>query len=331
LSEKQQALRHWLDGRVDSWQWLEQQCRQQGGARQQSSASSIEFVEGFRALGSDLSLARTTFPDSRLVKYLAGLFARSYEQIYRRPSALWYSIKDVFLHEAPAIVYDIRRVLAATISLFLLSILCGWWLVYSFPDLAGLFASQKMIDTVEAGGLWTDNLLNILPSSILSLSIISNNIIVTLFAFVLGAFYGIGTVYIISLNGLMLGGVFAFTAHNGLAGRLFEFIIAHGVVELSVICLAGAAGVYLGESLIRPGNRTRTAAFRLAVRRAGALLLVAIPFLVGAGFIEGYVSPNDAFPLATRLVVGLGYGVVFWLVLARGFWQQSAVRVTHPS
>ena len=329
MNETQQALQRWLDGRVERWQWLEQQCRLQGGARQDAAHTSSDFIEGFRALGSDLSLARATSPDSRLTRYLAGLFTRSYEQIYRRPSALWHSLKDVFLHEAPTVVYDIRGALAATVSLFLLSIGCGWWLVYSFPDLAGLFASQQMIDTVEAGDLWTDDLLNILPSSVLALSIITNNVAVTLFAFVLGAFYGIGTIYIISLNGLMLGGVFAFTAHHGLAGRLFEFIIAHGVVELSVVCLAGAAGIYLGESLMRPGNRTRVEAFRKAVRQAGALLLVAIPFLIGAGFIEGYISPNAVFPLAARLVIGLGYGLVFWLVLTRGFRQRHTARVTQ--
>lgn len=324
MSEAQQALRHWLEGRVERWQWLEKQCRLQGDGRQDSSRSSIEFIEGFRALGSDLSLSRAVFPGSRLTRYLEGLFARAYEQVYRRPPALWHSLKDVFLHEAPAMVYDIRGALAATVALFLLSIFCGWWLVYSFPDLVGLFASQKMIDTVESGDLWTDDLLNILPSSVLALSIIANNITVTLFAFVLGAFYGIGTIYIISLNGLMLGGVFAFTALHGLAGRLFEFIIAHGVVELSVICLAGAAGVHLGESLMRPGNRSRVDAFRTAVRRAGALLLVAIPFLVGAGLVEGYISPAAAFPLSTRLVVGLAFGLVFWLVLTRSFWRQHA-------
>lgn len=329
MSAAQEALRHWLEGRAERWQWLEEQCRLQGGGRQESSRSSIAFVEGFRALGSDLSLARAAFPESRLTKYLAGLFARSYEQIYRRPTALWHSLRYVFLQQAPAVVYELRGALAATLSLFLLSIACGWWLVSSYPELAGLFASQKMIDTVESGELWTDDLLNILPSSVLALSIITNNITVTLFAFVLGAFYGIGTLYIISLNGLMLGGVFAFTAHHGLAGRLFEFVIAHGVVELSVICVAGAAGVSLGESLIRPGNHTRVDAFRAAVRRAGALLLVTIPFLVGAGFIEGYVSPDAVFSPSVRLVVGLSFGLVFWLVLTRSLWQQCKESVVE--
>jgi uncharacterized membrane protein SpoIIM required for sporulation len=80
---------------------------------------------------------------------------------------------------------------------------------------------------------------------------------------------------------------------------------------------------------MRPGNRTRVEAFRKAVRQAGALLLVAIPFLVGTGFIEGYISPNAAFPLSARLVIGLGYGLVFWLVLTRGFWQRHAAGVTQ--
>jgi uncharacterized membrane protein SpoIIM required for sporulation len=324
LNDTQQALRHWLEGRAERWQWMEQQCRLQRGAREDTPGPSSAFIEGFRALGRDLSLARAQFPEARLTRYLADLFARSHEQINRRPSSLRQSLKDVFLHEAPAVVHDMRTVLAATVALLVLSLFCGWWLVSSFPDLAALFASQDMIDTVESGKLWTDDLLNILPSSVLAFSIITNNVTVTLFAFVLGAFYGIGTLYIISLNGLMLGGVFAFTAQHGLAGRLFEFIIAHGVVELSVICLAGAAGVSLGEAVMRPGNHTRVEAFRAAVRRAGVLLLAAIPFLAGAGLIEGYISPDAAFPLPARLVIGLAYGLVFWLVMTRSLWRRHA-------
>ena len=329
MNETQQALRHWLEGRAERWQWMERQCRLQRGAREVAPGPVSAFIEGFRALGSDLSLARAQFPEARLTKYLADLFARSHEQINRRPAALWRSLGDVFLHEAPAVVHDMRAVLAATLALFALSLFCGWWLISGYPELAALFASQDMIDTVESGELWTDDLLNILPSSVLAFSIISNNITVTLFAFVLGAFYGLGTLYIISLNGLMLGGVFAFTAQHGLAGRLFEFIIAHGVVELSVICLAGAAGVSLGEALMRPGNRTRVEAFRTAVRRAGVLLLAAIPFLVGAGLIEGYISPDAAFPMPARLVIGLAYGLVFWLVMTRSLWQRRAETVAN--
>ena len=117
---------------------------------------------------------------------------------------------------------------------------------------------------MERGELWTDGLLNVTPSAVLSVSILTNNIVVSLFAFCSGVIFGLGTFYLIGMNGLSLGAIFAFTGQHGLAGRLFDFVVAHGCVELSCICIAGAAGAYIGEALIRPGEHTRSEAFRLA-------------------------------------------------------------------
>ena len=127
-----------------------------------------------------------------------------------------------------------------------------------------MFADAKLIATVERGELWTDGLLNVTPSAVLSVSILTNNVVVSFFAFCSGVVFGLGTFYLIGLNGISLGAIFAFTGQHGLAGRLFDFVIAHGCVELSCICIAGAAGAYLGEALIRPGELTRSEAFRVA-------------------------------------------------------------------
>ena len=216
----------------------------------------------------------------------------------------------------------------ASVSLgFCLAGCAGWWLVASYPELIGLFASEAMIEKVQSGELWTDDLLNVTPSSMLSLGILTNNIVVTLSAASLGVFYGLGTIYIIGLNGLMLGGVFAFTAQHGLAGRLFEFVCAHGFVELSVIAIGGAVGFYIGEAIARPGHLARVESFRRAVSRTSALIVVCVVFLVGAGLIEGYVSPDDRFSLAMRLIIGLGYWVLFLLALIGwpGFWFRRGV------
>jgi uncharacterized membrane protein SpoIIM required for sporulation len=172
------------------------------------------------------------------------------------------------------------------------------------------------------GELWTDDLLNVFPSSLLALQIFTNNIAVSLFALCLGVLYGLGTIYIIGMNGLMLGGVFALTAQHGMARRLFEFVCAHGFVELSVICVAGAVGASLGEALARPGHLTRAAAFQAATARGARLMLICAVFLVGAGVIEGYVSPDPSFALGERLAIGLVYWLLFLLVLtgALGRW-----------
>jgi len=179
--------------------------------------------------------------------------------------------------------------------------------VHRYPELIALFASPDTIASVERGQLWTQGLLNVVPSSLLSIQILTNNIVVTLFAYCLGFLFGLGTLYILGLNGLMLGAIFAFVGQHGLAGALFGFIVAHGCVELSVMCLSGAAGAAIGESLVRPGADGRLESFRAAALRTVPVLVSCAVLLVGSGFIEGFISPDPRFSLATRVAVGVGY------------------------
>jgi uncharacterized membrane protein SpoIIM required for sporulation len=72
----------------------------------------------------------------------------------------------------------------------------------------------------------------------------------------------------------------------------------------------------LGEALARPGELTRAAAFQRSVARGLRLMVVCLTFLVGAGVLEGFVSPNPRFPLSARLAIGLGYFAFFVLVLS---------------
>ncbi len=323
VPSSQTAVGKWLEGRVPDWQRLSELLTRQRDRKSEKLSETLELVQRFRGLARDVSLARGVMPDGRLTRELEGLFLRAHEAVYRRPNSIWQQLLELMRDDVPAVTRELRNPLAASLALFLGSMLVGWWLVTSFPELAALFASETMIDMVQRGELWTDGLLNVIPSSVLSFSIMANNIAVSLTAFALGALYGLGTVYILGLNGLMLGGVFALTAQHDLAGRLFSFVIAHGVVELSIIFLAGAAGIHLGEALARPGSRSRSAAFRAAVSRGAKLLPVCVLFLVGCGLIEGYVSPDERYSLVARSVVGVSYGLLFWLVLSGWLWRWS--------
>jgi len=317
----QHSLKTWLQSRSGHWQRLNELLSVQKDKRSQPLDEVLEIVQESRALARDVSLAQSVLPNSKTTHSLEALFTRSDDVIYRKPQAFWYEFKKLIVDEVPQVMADLRNTFFATASLFILMAIAGWLLVWNYPEMVSLFASTTMVDYVQSGKLWTDDLLNVMPSSVLSISIMTNNIVVSLFAFVLGAFYGIGTLYIIGMNGFMLGGVFAFTAHYDLDERLFNFVIAHGVVELTVICLAGAAGIRLGEAIIRPGDRSRVAAFQAAVNQAGKLLVVVSLFLVGAGIIEGYVSPNDSYPLESRVVIGLCYGILLWTVLTGSIWK----------
>jgi len=314
-SRSETALGNWLKGRSAHWQRLNRALHEISARRKAELPQLKELVSGYRALARDLSLARAAAPEAKLVARLEALLTEAREVIHRRPGNVREALTGVFRDGAATVAFELRGRIAAVTGLFAASAAAGWWLVDTYPELAALFASEEMINHVQRGELWTDGLINIVPSALLSLGIMSNNIVVSLFAFTLGALYGLGTLYVVGMNGLMLGGVFALTAQHGLAGRLAEFVVAHGMVEISVILLAAAAGVELGEALARPGKLGRAAAFRDAVRHAGQLLPVCAVFLIGAGLIEGYVSPDPHFTAAQRVAIGSAYWLLLLLVL----------------
>ncbi len=181
-----------------------------------------------------------------------------------------------------------------------------------------MFASPQLIATVERGELWTDGLLNVTPSAVLSVYILTNNIVVSFFAFCSGIVFGLGTFYLIGTNGMSLGAIFAFTGQHGLAGRLFDFVVAHGCVELSCICIAGAAGAYVGEALIRPGELHAQRGVPRGRGEGMRVLVVVTLLLFICGFIEGYVSPDPEVPRWARVTIGVGYWL-FMISLLRGY------------
>jgi uncharacterized membrane protein SpoIIM required for sporulation len=110
----------------------------------------------------------------------------------------------------------------------------------------------------------------------------------------------------------MLGAVFAFVQNYGLAGELGEFVIGNGPVELSVICLAGGAGLRLGHAMIAPGLMRRRDAVAAAGRDAMTIAFIGALWLVVAGTIEGFISPSAVIPWSGKLLVGLVSGSLMW-------------------
>jgi uncharacterized membrane protein SpoIIM required for sporulation len=289
-------------------------------ARQDATVDeALNAVEAYRGLARDLAAARRMVPNSRTSAGLESLYRQMHSMISRRPRNASQSVRTALAVDIPEITQELRGPILGMGALMVLSALAGWWLISTFPTLIGMFASEKMIEQVEQGHLWTEGLINVVPSSVLSIGILSNNIVVSVLAFCAGIFLGLGTLYLVAMNGLMLGATFAFVHQHGLAHKLFEFIIAHGTVELSVICIAGASGIAMGESIIRPTGPSRRDSFQACAHRVWPLLLLCAALLVGCGLIEGFVSPDPRFPLASRVTIGVSYWLIMWSLLT-GRW-----------
>ena len=146
----------------------------------------------------------------------------------------------------------------------------GYALVHRYPELIALFASPDLIASVESGKLWTQGLLNVVPSSVLSVQILANNIVVSLFAYCLGFLFGLGTLYILGLNGLMLGAVFAFVGAARTRRRSCSASSWRTAAWSSRSC---ASRVPPGRPWARrssvPGDAGRPESFRAAALRSG--------------------------------------------------------------
>lgn len=306
----------WLQDRLPVWRSVSEKLETIERGRSAERSGVLKLIGAYPEIARDLAIARREAPRGPLTRRLEQIYLALHRSIFRTPARWKHELAALFVTDAAEVAASLRWHIVWVTALFFASASAGAWLVNEYPELVGLFASEAMIEQVQSGRLWTEGLLNIVPSSLLAVQIFTNNIIVALFALVVGIFYGLGTAYIIGMNGMMLGAVFSYTAQHGLAQRLFEFVAAHGFVELSVIMVAGACGVSLGEALARPGRETRMHAFQRASMRAARLMVVCCAFLIGAGLIEGYVSPNPAYSMTIRLSIGLGYLALLVIVLS---------------
>ena len=309
-STADQSLRTWLGRRVGVWQEIESRLQRLSRGRRHDITEANQLVDDYRMLARDLSIARRVMPGSRVARFLEGSYRRVHGTLARPAYSMLADLKILLVEDVPAMTRALAPKIGAVAALFILSGLAGAWLIWTYPELVALLLSESTIQAVESGELWTDSIVNIVPSSVLSTQIITNNITVTLVAYCVGVIFGLGTFYIIATNGLMIGGIYAFTAQHDVGFRLFEFTTAHGPLELTTICFAGAAGMMLGDALIRPRGRSRAESFRHAVAHSSRYLIFCGILLFASGLLEGYISAEPGYPFASRAVIGFAS----WLI-----------------
>lgn len=262
----------------------------------------------YRQAASDLAGALEDRSSGHLAVYLNQLLSRSHNLIYagRRPAAS--GIFGFFRDTYPRVFREnLPRTLLA-VAIFAFSAAAGWAVTIHDPSFAHRLLGPEMMETIDRHEMWTKSILTVQPAA--ASAITTNNLTVAFSTFALGITV-VGTVWMMVLNGLMLGVVGAATWRAGMSGALWSFVAPHGVLELPAIFIAGGAGLEIARALLFPGLLPRREALARAGDRATKLLLGAIPLLLVAGSIEGFFSPTAApqamkFALAILLATALG-------------------------
>jgi uncharacterized membrane protein SpoIIM required for sporulation len=271
----------------------------------------------YRQLLHDHSLAAARFPGTGMARRLRRLVLEGTHFLQADTGDGLPSLQRFITHTFPVTLRRLAPDVGVAASLFVVAALFGFTLATAEPALASTFLPLQSIEGLESGELWTESIFAVAPGSVLSGAIATNNLSVALTAWAGGALAGLGSLWAALFNGLMLGSVFAVTARYGLADRLFEFIAAHGPLELSLIVVCAGAGLHVGRAMVAAGDEPRGQRLRRAAVDSLLVVLGCLPWILLLGFVEGYVSPKPDIDLYAKVLVGLLLEAAFlaWALL----------------
>lgn len=267
-----------------------------------------------------LSYATTFYTNSNTERYLNQIASKAHQQIYKTKKESKNRLISFYKTEFPLMFRKHHRELLIA------------FLTFAFFVFVGVYSTAVDDDFVRTFGL-SDGYVNMTLDNIekgdpmavykeqgefhMFLGITLNNIKVALMAFGYGILFGVGSLYIMMRNGIMLGSFQYFFYDQGLLWESARTIWIHGTIEISVIIIAGCAGLVLGNGILFTGTYTRLEAFKRGVKNGLKILLSTIPFFIIAGFLEGFVTRHTEMPdwLAILIIGGSLALILFYYVI----------------
>jgi len=273
----------------------------------------------YRSALSSLSTARAISLDQNLIGYLESLSTRAYFCVYGTRTTLLERIWRFLTVEWRQAVQSLWRETILSTVLQSLGTLLAFLLVrsgsqwfYAFIPMEYSEGRDTTTSTEDLRKILFDNPHGAHGLTAFSSFLFTHNSEVALLAFALGFACGLPTAYLLFMNGLMLGALFALYVDHGLGVALGGWLFIHGVTELFAITLAGAAGFRIGWALAFPGEASRLDALTSAGRLAAIVMAGVLVMLIAAGLLEGFGRQliNVTW---VRYTIAVGTGL-FWLV-----------------
>ncbi len=277
-----------------------------------------ELSDLYIEITDHLSYAQTFYPNSQTLSYLNSLASSAHQKIYKTKKEKKNRFYSFWVKEFPLEFYQYQKQLLITFLIAALFTAIG---VYSSAT-DGAFVRSILGDHYV--NMTLENIANDDPMAVykqmgetnMFLGITINNIRVALNCFILGIMFGIGTIYMLMRNFIMLGSFQYFFYDKGLLWESVRTIWIHGTIEISVIIIAGCAGLVVGNSILFPKTYTRLTSFVRGVKAGLKIVISTIPFFIVAGFLEGFVTRHTEMPdwLALFIILGSLALILFYYV-----------------
>jgi uncharacterized membrane protein SpoIIM required for sporulation len=305
--------------------WLEKRSVSARDARRHrrewTGIADDELPARHRRLCQQLALARRRGYSAVVTDRLQQLMQRGHSVLYQTKPVHWRRAVEFLLAGFPRLVRAEARCMLAATLLFVVPLVSIFVAIQIKPDLAaGLFDAQslanfeQMYDPAGKGDLGRTNEDDLQMFA----HYIGNNVGIGFQTFASGLLAGLGTVFVLIFNGIMIGGVAGHLQAVGHGDPFWRFVAGHSAPELTAIVISGGAGLRLGLSLIAPGQRRRIDSLIHGGRRGAKICIGVFAMLVFAAFVEAFWSSISSVPAPIKYAVGAALWLLVFAWLLRG-------------
>jgi uncharacterized membrane protein SpoIIM required for sporulation len=304
--------------RAKDWQELDDALSADRALHRRRPRSISRTAALYRAVCADLMRARGAGYGTDLVGYLDALAARAHNAMYSAPPYRMRAVWDLFARDFPRTLRRRARFFLCSALLFTLPALVGGVGAYRSASFAPQVVPEGMLQQMDenyakdlSDGRDADS------NAMMAGFYVMNNVGIAFRCFATGVLLGLGSVFFLIYNGLLIGTVMGFVARSGHGHNIFTFVCGHSPFELTAIVIAGAAGLQMGYALVATGGYTRWGSLRRQGKEIAHLILGAAGMLCVAACIEGFWSPSPLpAPVKWGVAVVLTTLVVLYLSLA---------------
>lgn len=252
------------------------------------SADVKRFLHLFRQCSHHLAYARTYYPKSNTEWYLNSLIAKCHNHVYAVRKVSFNELLKYFYLGFPKLLREYKWFAVFSFAIFAAGFIISLVMVLYNDSNASLFIPQQMVDGIKSGEMGSSSDWNY---PLMSSYIMTNNISVSLRAFVFGITLGLGTIYVLFTNGALLGALTGLVYLYSQPLKYWSLILPHGIIELTAIFISGAAGLLIARSILLPGELSRKHSLVQGTKKAISFIPGVILMLVVAGIIEGFFTP----------------------------------------
>jgi uncharacterized membrane protein SpoIIM required for sporulation len=271
-----------------------------GRRRQLNGAQADELIEGYQAGATQLSVIKTAAGSTAQGDRLSVILSRARLRFTGVGVNVLAQVPRFFLVQLPAALYRLRWLtLAVAFATVLVATLYAVW-ASNNPAVLANFGSPAELEQLANQGFvsyYSEN-----PASSFAGRVWTNNAWIAAQCVAFGIL-GVYVPYIVLQNAQNLGVTAAIMFAYDEADTFFLYIAPHGLLELTAIFVAAAAGLRIFWSWIAPGARTRGQALAADARALFTVATGLVFVLLVSGVIEGFVTPAP-WPWPVKIGIG---------------------------